>query len=140
MPEADQERWLTYADLGAALGCSANAARMHAKRRGWARITPNAHGDRARVLVPDDAFVQPRAAFVPDRDQEQPHTDDQMNKRLLAEAIASLREQLTVANERARRAEDRVDELLTVLTEERRRMIEILTGSARPAWWRRWFR
>jgi hypothetical protein len=47
MPEADQERWLTYVELGRLLGISPTAARMHAKRRGWARRSPNMIGDRA---------------------------------------------------------------------------------------------
>src|ERR671921_659499 len=60
MPEGHQERWLSYRELGAILGCTANAARMHAVRRGWARRAPNRIGDCARVLVPTDVVVQPR--------------------------------------------------------------------------------
>jgi hypothetical protein len=40
MPEPAPERWLTYAEAGAALGISPAAARMLAKRSGWARRTP----------------------------------------------------------------------------------------------------
>jgi hypothetical protein len=59
MHDADQGRWVTYAEAGALLGVSAQAARMLAKRRGWARRTPNAHGDRALVLLPAEALVRP---------------------------------------------------------------------------------
>jgi hypothetical protein len=57
----------------------------------------------------------------------------------LTRGIESLREQLVIANARADRAERRIEELQAALSEERRRVIEILTES-RPAWWRRWFR
>jgi len=62
MPEPDEGRWLTYAEAGELLGVSSSAARMFAKRHGWARRTPNAYGERARVLVTAGANVQPRAA------------------------------------------------------------------------------
>ena len=57
----------------------------------------------------------------------------------LSRAVDALREQLTIANRRADRAEQRVDELQAALAEERQRVIAILTGPRRP-WWRRWFR
>jgi hypothetical protein len=151
MPEADQDRWLTYAEVGQLLGISASAARMHAKRRGWQRRSPNAIGARAMVLVPPDATVRPHAGadrppFVAHKVIE-PNGADQVNVRAVSSAIAALREQLAIANERVARAElraeadrARVDELQAALAEERRRVIEILTGSAHHSWWWRWFR
>jgi hypothetical protein len=59
--DSDRERWLTYAEVGEFFGITSAAARMLAKRRGWARRTPNAYGDRARVLVPADAVVVSRS-------------------------------------------------------------------------------
>ena len=59
--DSDRERWLTYAEVGEFLGITSAAARMLAKRRGWARRTPNAYGDRARVLVPADAVPASRS-------------------------------------------------------------------------------
>ena len=61
MSDSDRERWLTYAEVGELLGITSAAARMLAKRRGWARRTPNAYGDRARVLVPADAVPASRS-------------------------------------------------------------------------------
>ena len=118
MPEADHERWLTYAEAGQLLGISGAAARMLAKRRGWPRRTPNMHGDRARVLVPDGADVQSRAASIAvhtahviTSDQGSPNGPDQVNVRVIEQAITALREALTA--ERAR-----VDELLHQLAEK----------------------
>ena len=63
----------------------------------------------------------------------------------MAQAIEALREQLGIANQRAESAElraeadrARADVLQAALSEERRRVIEILTD--RRPWWRRWFR
>jgi hypothetical protein len=36
-------------------------------------------------------------------------------------------------------ANRRIDELQAALTEERRRLIAVLTGPVRVPWWRRWF-
>jgi|SRR5690242_947716 hypothetical protein len=47
---------LTYAQIGAKLGISADAARMLARRRGWERQTPNRRGAPVFVIVPEDAL------------------------------------------------------------------------------------
>jgi len=131
MPEEEEGRWLTYAEAGQLLGISAAAARMYAKRHGWQRRTPNAYGDRARVLVPMEANVQPRSALygertahVITRDQGDPNGTDQVNVQVIAQAIEALREQLGIANSRADRAErqieverQRIDELLHQLAD-----------------------
>jgi hypothetical protein len=57
-------------------------------------------------------------------------------------AIEALQEQLAIANARADRAEGRIDELLADRrreADERRKLLELLTGPRAP-WWRRWFR
>jgi hypothetical protein len=61
----------------------------------------------------------------------------------LSLAVDSLREQLAIANGRAER---QIDELQDELSRERcreaavrRKLIEVLTGPRVP-WWRRWFR
>jgi hypothetical protein len=140
MLDQDQARWVTYAEAGKLLGVSAQAARMLAKRRGWARRTPNAYGDRALVLVPADAIVQPRAALLGARaghvindDQAEPNGHDQMNVRALEGAVEALREQLGILNqgieeeraradrerERADRAAQQIETLRTELAEIR---------------------
>jgi len=60
MSEAQNERWLTYVELGALLRCTPSAARMHARRHGWVRRTSNMIGEQTRVLVPSHAAVQRR--------------------------------------------------------------------------------
>jgi predicted RNase H-like nuclease (RuvC/YqgF family) len=73
--------------------------------------------------------------------------DDPRTVRALESAVEALREQLVKANQwaeiehnRAERADRRIDELQTALTEERRRVIEILTDQRYRPRWRRWFR
>jgi hypothetical protein len=124
MLASDQECWVTYAEAGKLLGISTQAARMLAKRRGWARRTPNAYGDRAMILVPSDAIDQARTGslgvrtgYATDSDQTEPNQLDQENVRALENAIDVLREQLGTAHQqvkeersRADRAEQRADE------------------------------
>ncbi len=55
--------WLTYAQIGARFGVSAEAARLRARRLGW-RMQPGNDG-RTLVLVPDDAAVQLRPPVRP---------------------------------------------------------------------------
>ena len=106
MSEAQNERWLTYVELGALLRCTRSAARMHARRHGWVRRTSNMIGEQTRVLVPSHAAVQRRtdqrtfAAQMFDATNGQ----DQAN----SAAVAVLREQLAIANR-----------LIDELTEER---------------------
>jgi hypothetical protein len=61
MSDEDHGRWVTYAELAALLGSTPSGARMHARRRGWARRTANMIGEVTRVLVPDGAVVPQRA-------------------------------------------------------------------------------
>jgi hypothetical protein len=65
--------------------------------------------------MPDDANVQPRAAIERGTNADHVITDrngqERVNVGALEQAIEALCEQLTVANERAERAEQRIDEL-----------------------------
>jgi hypothetical protein len=146
LSEEVEERWLTYAELGVALGCTANAARMHAVRRGWSRRAPNMVGGPARVLVPDGALAQrPRATHRAAPFVAQANGSERVN----VQAIEALCEQLAIANRRidelleeqrrlkaAHEAERR--QLRAAHGEERREWLAKLTD--RHPWWRRWFR
>lgn len=48
--------WMTYAELGRRLGISPAAARQLSRRRKWERRTPNAYGQQAQILVPEDTL------------------------------------------------------------------------------------
>jgi hypothetical protein len=127
------ERWLTYRELGELLGCTSNAARMHAQRRRWPKRAANRVGDPARVLVPENEAVRPRAMHGAPAFVAQPNGHDaalvQTHMQALAQAVEALREQLTIANRR-------IDEL----TIERRQLFALLTAPTRTPWRRRWFR
>jgi hypothetical protein len=53
--DPDAGQWVTYAQAGRLLGISPEAVRAIARRRGWARQTPNEIGGLARVLLPTGA-------------------------------------------------------------------------------------
>jgi hypothetical protein len=79
------------------------------------------------VLVPANVVVQPRAAaeqrtFVAHMVTE-PNRVDQANVQAISPAIAALSEQLTIANERAVRAERHFED-------ERKRVVELRTALA----------
>ena len=158
MSEAETTRWLTYAELGELLGITPTAARMLAKRRGWQRRTPNAYGDRARVLVTAKPDVQPRTPIArgtfADRMITTPNDQERVNEHPLEQAIAALSKAL--AGERAR-----VDRLLAELADARAAVRDLVDARAaaeisrnlaaslqreldslraRRPWWRRWFR
>jgi hypothetical protein len=140
MPDGDQGRWLSYRQLGEALGCTANAVRMHAVRRGWERRSPNKIGAVAMVCVPHLLDVQPRAMHVRAAsdtratNEAAPHVQAANDAHGMLGAIREtvellvtpLREQLEHERGRADRAEARADSAERQLAELR----------ARP-WWRR---
>ena len=116
----NEDRWLTYAEVGELLGISAEAARALVRRQKWSRRTPNEHNALARVLVPPDrAAARPRPPSARGmngghpgngRGTEEPHdrADDgpdvlRSTVRALENAVEGLRDQLGTAN---RRAED----------------------------------
>jgi hypothetical protein len=142
MTESTEERWLTYAEAGEVLGISAQAARMFAKRHNWARRTPNAYGERAQVLVPIDAVVQPRAASYADRTgyviadvQPRPNGHDQVNDQANVRAIEVLNEQLGVANRQIEAANQRADRAEQRADNERKRaeLLQAQLASAQAA-------
>ena len=55
MLDPDDGQWLTYREAGLILGISPEATRSLARRKGWARQTPNEIGGVARVLLPTGA-------------------------------------------------------------------------------------
>jgi len=148
MPEGDQERWLSYRELGTVLGCTANAARMHAVRRGWPRRAPNRIGDCARVLVPADVVVQPRMRHDAAQFVTQPNGREQANVpaafdahdvlRAIRETVEALttplREQLDAERARADRERERADQaeqkLAALLAQQR------TPPAPRRRWWR----
>jgi hypothetical protein len=138
MSDQTEEHWLTYREPGELLGCTPNAARMHAQRRGRQKRAPNRAGDPARVRVPEGLVVRGGAAHVPAPLNGAVHSNVQVHVR----AIEALREQLAIANSRAERAERRTDELIENRrrdAEERRKLPTLLAGPRLPVW-RRWFR
>jgi len=86
----DQRRWLSYQELGKALGCTANAARMHAMRRNWSRRSPNRAGDSVRVLVPEVTIVRPCVTHGTEQYDTRPSGPQQENVRAPADAQSVL--------------------------------------------------
>jgi hypothetical protein len=149
----DGARRMTYAELAAVRGISLASARRLVIRHRWPRQAGN--DGIVRVTVPLTALAKSRDSagagaavdtVTPDSLSDATDTVTASDVTLtdpvtvtLTHALDVLREQLVIANGRADRAERQVDEMQTALAEERRRVIEILTGFRRP-WWRRWFR
>ena len=158
MSESPEEHWLTYAELGRLLGCTANAARVRAQRHGWSRHAPNIVGGRAMVLVPEAIVEQARATHIAGVCDVQPAEDVRgvngavhPHLQALVRAIDSLTGQLAIANARADRAEARAAVAERERHELQQRLIRMLmrrqTGSvpsvrppARIGWWQRWLR
>jgi hypothetical protein len=148
----DGARRMTYAELATVRGISPASAKPLAQRHRWGRQVGN---DRiTRVTVPlaflEKSLVFKESDVAPDKRVMSPTTgttppgvagdvadDVAPVTAALSRAVATLREQLEIANGRADRAERRIDELQAALVEERRRVIAILT---RRPWWRRWLR
>src|ERR687884_2249622 len=106
------DRWLTFDELGEAMGCSASAARARALRRRWRRQTDNR--GNVRVLVPEDANLAPlrtpaarktHAAHTLDAHHAdtRAHTEAELLARLaeLQKEMAALAQQLATAEGRA---------------------------------------
>lgn len=116
MPDGDQGRWLSYQELGEALGCTANAARMHAVRRGWPRRAPNMIGGRATVLVPDVQDVRPRmtnSAALYDEHVQEGANNGAVHVQALSAAISALHEALTAERTRAERLEEKLGDAVS---------------------------
>lgn len=150
----DGSRRMTYAELADVRGISVTSAERLVRRRRWGRQVGN--DGVVRVLVPLTEARKPRKTKAPDKDlsalgqsRMSPQISSQTSGadiredsdaaiRPLASAVEALREQLTIANDRAEAAERRCGELRAELVAEHRRIISILTE--RAPWWRRWFR
>ena len=140
-----QGRWLSYRELGELLGCTANAARMHAVRRKWPRRAPNRIGDCARVLVPVDLVVQRRMTHDAALFVTQPSGPEQVHLRAPIDAhemlgmiretvetlVAPLREQIEAERIRADRERDRADQ-----AEQRFAALLAQQRVPRRRWWR----
>jgi hypothetical protein len=135
-----EERWLTYAEVGELLSISAEAARALVRRQKWARRTPNEHNALARVLVPPDRpLARPRPAAAQgmngghpgdargagelqpaghDRPGDSPDVP-RLAVRALENAVEVLRDQLGTANRRADDDRVRADRLQAELVELR---------------------
>jgi hypothetical protein len=159
--DGEAGRWLTYAEAGQALGgISPEAARQLARRRNWPRRTPNAYGDKAMVLVPDETAADGprRTAVIRATTHDRADGRDRPDVHAMLETIRMLREAADTANarldaaaeERRQLGEER-RELLTALADARtaamisgseaaalRAQFELL--AVRRPWWRRWFR
>lgn len=100
------EQWLTYAQAGALLGMTAEAARHRARRLKWR--TQKGNDGRALVLVPaDQTGVRPRVRPAVQTPVQPPVQTDEA-----AQATAAL-------IERAARAEGEATALREALTHER---------------------
>ena len=91
------EEWLTYREIGARLGLNVEAVRTRVRRAGW-RTQPGNDG-RARVLVPDRAFVEPVG-------QSSDRVNDGVNKTGDLSGLVAL---LTAAEARISRLEKQVE-------------------------------
>jgi hypothetical protein len=140
----DGARRMTYAELATVRGISATSAERLVRRKHWPRQVGNDGVVRVIVPLTEARKLRQRTApdVLPDNTGQLPGHDrmsemsapgDPRTIRTLESAVEALREQLGIANRR-------VDELQAELSEERRRLIAILTDARRRSWWRRWFR
>jgi hypothetical protein len=122
---------LTYEELGERIGCSAEGARMLARRRRW-RVEKGNDG-KARVLVDETALVVRPTGRPPGHDQPPPETAE----------TEALRAQVLALTERAAKAEGEnaalhqlIDEFRAALEREQARGDRLEEALRRPWWWR----
>ncbi len=116
--------WMTYAELGRRLGISPAAARQLSRRRKWERRTPNAYGQPAQILVPEDTLNSvPEGNVGGGRTANGEEYDVQAS---LETAFTLLARQLEREQGRADRAErqleadrERIEQLTTELADAR---------------------
>ena len=118
----DGRRRMTYAELAVIRGISAASAERLVRRRRWVRQLGN--DGIVRVFVPLTEIRNPRKTAAPDNALSvpgQPRTSPRSSGadvrqdigaavRALETAVATLREQLTIANDRAERADRRASD------------------------------
>jgi hypothetical protein len=165
--EQDQgEQLLTYAELGARLGVSADGARTRAKRAGWP-VVPGNDG-KARVRVRAGELPEQPPERPPERPAGQPSEQGAITARLLTELrqaqavrLADLRADLEQARADAelwrtkaeqgrvdaereqavnvllREAMERERDMHRALVDELRARADRLEAELRRPWWRR---
>jgi hypothetical protein len=148
----DGARRMTYAELAAVRGISALSAERLVRRRHWPRQTGN--DGIVRVLVPlTEARKAGRTRQVSSPGQPRTSAPDirEVIREVIREALAvsapddreDIRTLQRVLEERERSIaahEETIRHLRSLLAEERRRLIAILTDQRHRPWWRRWFR
>src|SRR6476646_4874236 len=102
---------MTYFELAEARGISLPAARRLTLRHHWPKQMGN--DGLVRVSVPLSALEKPRKPGPANGSASHPTSHTTRALRALESAVAGLREQLTIANRRADRAEHRIEELQT---------------------------
>jgi hypothetical protein len=133
-----EAQWLTYAELGERMGCSATAARMHAIRRRWQRQKPNQVGTPVRVLVSAAEMHMAPVKRVNSAHERSTHNVQALAE-MLKEMLAPLVEQLAHERTRALNAERRADEREAADRAEIQRLRAELAEARRPvrrSWWR----
>jgi hypothetical protein len=148
----DGARRMTYPELAAVRGISALSAERLVRRKRWPRQTGN--DGIVRVLVP---LTEARKARGNRRISSagQPRTAAPDIREVIREAIREalavsapddredIRTLQCVLQERDRTIaahEETIRHLRSLLADERRRLIAILTDQRHRPWWRRWFR
>ena len=118
-PRPPGRRGLTYREIGARLGLNVEAVRTRVRRAGW-RTQPGNDG-RARVLVPDRAFVEPIVQGLDRVNDEVNRTGDLSGLVALltaAEArISRLEKQVEAERDRVNEARSEVDRLRGEVTD-----------------------
>jgi hypothetical protein len=120
---------LTYAQIGARLGISADAARMLARRRGWTRQAPNRRGAPVFVVVQEDTL----AAEHWRTEEERTSLNASANRADRPEEHAQLaerqaEERVLLAERRAEQAEQRADVAVALAD---RTLAELASANAR---------
>jgi hypothetical protein len=142
---------MTYAELAKARGITIPAARRLTLRHHWAKQTGN--DGLVRVSVPLSALAKARKIAEhhdsltdtvrdPTSSTKDAGSDTPSDStRALESAVEGLREQLTIANQRAERAERRTEELQAALDVKTRQLNGLLANqkielpTPRRRWW-----
>ena len=163
MGEDDSGRWLTYCELGPALGVQSNALRMHAQRPGWPRRGSNKVGEPTRVQVPESMSARDRTPHSKTvfsaqsngavRVQIGPHTAASLqahieahglSPELVERAVETLCDMLGWSSRRLEELEKRLADAVAAeriaANEAAGLRAELDRLRGRRPWWRRWFR
>ena len=108
------------------------AARVKAKRLGWAAIPPNHPADALHIKVPRSAWDTPDIARPRPKQERRPR-DIHGNKALEA-AVSALREQLDIERQRVAAKESQVLALTLKLAELTDRLVVLAEQRQRRKW------